>query len=64
MVCDLAMHLLRQGCYSKEGDIVILVSRLTGLEANHSALISGEAQGMTLLTTDNWPRFASGLRAR
>lgn len=29
MGCDLVMHLLKQGVYNKEGDIVILVSRLT-----------------------------------
>jgi len=26
MACELALYLLKQGCYSKEGDIVILVS--------------------------------------
>lgn len=26
MACDLALYLLRQGSYSKEGDVVILVS--------------------------------------
>lgn len=25
MACDLAVHLLKQGSYSREGDIVILV---------------------------------------
>ncbi|GMK56414.1 hypothetical protein CspeluHIS016_0302540 [Cutaneotrichosporon spelunceum] len=28
MACDLALHLLKQGCYSKEGDIVILCAYL------------------------------------
>lgn len=25
MACELAMHFLKQGCYNKEGDVVILV---------------------------------------
>ena len=29
MACDLALHFLKQGCYSQEGDIVVLVSSLT-----------------------------------